>query len=117
MLSTPTEPPAPSQSSAVQIVGDNISMPHNQGIDITNTGPTSESLAISYNNNQSIDPDLWNNVFSPISLIRIKNFLSSNAPNIICLLLRIEMFIKQYSLDNKPVKNFPELVEIGVTFW
>ena len=51
MLSTPTESSGPSQPSAVWIVGDNVSMPHSQGMNITNTETTLESLEIPYNNN------------------------------------------------------------------
>jgi len=53
-----------------------------------------ESSAIPYNNNQLADPELWNSLFSSILSLEIEKFLSSDAQNITCLLLRIEMFIK-----------------------
>jgi len=46
-----------------------------------------ESSAILYNNNQPADSELWDGLFSPISLLEIKKFLSSNAQNITCSLL------------------------------
>jgi len=59
MPSTPTELPALSQHSPnIQTVGDNISIPHSQSIDITNTESSLEFLAILYNDNQLADPDL-----------------------------------------------------------
>ena len=52
------------------------------------------AFVIPYSDNQLADPDLWNGVFSPISLIGIKKFLSNDVQNITCLLLRIGTFIK-----------------------
>ena len=82
-------------------------------MDITNAKPSLKSLAISYNDNQPVDLDLWNSIFFSTSLIEIKKFLSSDAQDIMCLLLRIRTFIKQYFLGNKPAKDFLELAEIG----
>ena len=53
-----SQPSSPFQYPAIQIAGDNVSISHSQGIDITNTRPTLESLAIPYNNNQSVNPNL-----------------------------------------------------------
>ena len=86
-------------------------------MDITHTRPILESSAISYNNNQSVDPDLCDGVFSPIFLIGIEKFLSSDAQNITCSLLRIETFIKQHFLSNKLAKNFLELIEVSAISW
>jgi len=89
-----------------------------QGQDISNnTEPMLKSLAISYNNNQLADLELWNSLFAPISLLRIKKFLSSNAQNITYSLFLIEMFIKQCFFKNKPIKNFLKLVDIGFAAW
>ena len=76
-------------------------------------GPTLEFLTIPYDDNQPADLDLLDSIFSPTSLIGVKKFLSSNAQNIMYLLLRIGTFIKQYSLGDKLAKDFLKLVEIG----
>jgi len=56
--------------------------------------PMIESLAILYNNNQPADPGFWNGLFALVLLFRINQFFSSNAQNITCSLLRINIFIK-----------------------
>jgi len=76
-----------------------------------------ESSAIPYIKNQPMDPNLWDGVFSLISLFGVKKFLSSNVQNITCLLLQIETFIQQCHLGNKPILDYLELMEIGVTIW
>jgi len=76
-----------------------------------------EVSVISYSNNQSTDLNLWNGVFSPVLLIGVKKFLSSDVQNITYSLLRIGTFIKQYSLGDKPEKYFPELMEVGTAAW
>ena len=73
-----------------------------------------EASVISYSDNQPADPNLWDDVFSPILLIGVKKFLSSNVQNII---LRIGTFIKQHSLGNKPVKDFLKLANVGAVAW
>ena len=99
-------------SSAGQPISINMSMPHGQGME-KNTEPIIKPSAISYDNNQPVDPDLWNSLFALVLLLRINKFLSSNAQNITCLLFRIGMFIKQHSLSNKPAKDFLELADIS----
>jgi len=54
-----------------------------------------ESLVISYQANQPIDPQLWNSNFCSISLFGIDEFLAGDAKNITCSLLRMAIFIKQ----------------------
>ena len=76
-----------------------------------------EASVISYSDNQPADPDLWDDVFFPILLIRVENFLSSNIQNITYSLLRIGTFIKQHSLGNKPVKDFLKLANVGAVAW
>jgi len=61
---------------------------------LNNTEPMLESSAIPYNNNQLANPELWNSLFSSIPSLKIEKFLSSDAQNITCLLLQIDMFIK-----------------------
>jgi len=69
-----------------QLARTNMSMPQGQGMS-NNVKPMLESSAIPYNNNQSADPELWDGLFSPISLLGIEKFLSSDAQNITCSLL------------------------------
>jgi len=76
-----------------------------------------EASVISYPDNQPADPDLWDDIFSPVLLIGVEKFLSSNVQNITYSLLRIGTFIKQHSLGNKPVKDFLKLANVGVVAW
>ena len=77
------------------------------------TKPIIVSLALLYNNNQLADPDLWDGIFTLVLLLRINEFLTCNAQNITCSLLRISIFIKQHLFGNKLAKDFLELVEVG----
>ena len=63
---------------ARQLTETNMFVPQGQGID-DSIEPILETLTISYNDNQLVDPYLWNGIFTPISLLGIKKFLSSNA--------------------------------------
>ena len=81
---------------------------------INSTKSNLDSLAIPYNNNQPADSDLWDGFFTQIFLLKVEKFLSYDAQNIICSLLRIETFIQQCSLSNKSTKNFLELMDIRV---
>jgi len=47
------------------------------------------------------------------SLLGMEKFLNNDAQNITCSLFRIEIFIKQYHLDNKQVLDFLELANIS----
>jgi len=76
-----------------------------------------EYSVIPYTENQPADPDLWDGVFSPISLFGVEKFLSSDVQNITCLLLRVGTFIQQCHLGNKPASDYPELTEIGAALW
>jgi len=82
-------------------------------MNITNAGPTLESSAIPYEDDLSIDLELWNSLFFPISLLEVEKFLSSDAQNITCSLLRIGTFIKQHYLGNKQISDLLELADIG----
>jgi len=62
-------------------------------MNITNAGPTLESSAIPYEDDLSMDLELWNSLFFPISLLEVEKFLSSDVQNITCSLLRIGTFI------------------------
>jgi len=44
---------------------------HTQDIDNTIADPILESLAILYKINQSVDSDLWNSIFAPISIFEV----------------------------------------------
>jgi len=72
-----------------------------------------ESLTILYGNNQLVDSDFWNGLFVLVLLLRINKFLNSNTQNIICLLFKIGIFIKQHLLGDKLAKNFLKLVNIS----
>ena len=54
-----------------------------------------EPSVIPYLINQSMNPQLWNGSFCPISIFGINKYLEGNAKNIVCLLYsRIAMFIR-----------------------
>jgi len=90
--SSSPQPSAVSQPAGVNVPADrqlartNVSMPQGQGMS-NNAKPMLKSSAIPYNNNQPAGPELWDGLFSPISLLGIEKFLSSDAQNITCSLL------------------------------
>ena len=99
--------PAVTQSAEInmflagQPAGINVSMPHGQGMK-ENTEPMIESLAIPYDNDQLADPDLWDGLFAPVWLLRINKFLSCDAQNITCLLLKIHLSGSILLVINQP---------------
>ena len=99
-----------------QPAGINMSIPYSQDIE-NSTEPIIESLAIPYNNNQLVNLDLWNGLFALVLLLRIKEFLTYDTQNITCSLLRISIFIKQHSLDDRLAKNFLKLTDISFAAW
>jgi len=76
-----------------------------------------ESSAILYQENQPMDPELWDSLFAPISLFDVNQYLNGDAKNITCSLLRIVVFIKQCSLSNKTIKDIPAISEFSTTVW
>ena len=82
-------------------------------INCKNTSQSLKPLVILYQANQSVDLQLQNGNFCPISLFRVDNYLEGDAKNVTCSLLRMVMFIKQYSLENRLAKDIPQIVEFG----
>ena len=72
--------------TGLQPVGNNMSMHLGQSME-NSTEPALETLALSYNKNELADPDLWDGLFTPISLLGINEFIGNNAQNITCSLL------------------------------
>ena len=87
-------------SLAGQPASINMSMPHGQDME-KSAKPMIEPSAIPYDNNQLVDPDLWDSLFALVLLLSINKFLSSNIQNITCLLLEIGILIIQHSLSDK----------------
>ena len=56
----------PVEPTVIEIVVEHISMLHTQGIENTTARPILKSLAIPYQENHSVDPDLWDSSFAPI---------------------------------------------------
>jgi len=52
-----------------------------------------------------VDLQLWDSSFSPIPLFSQNKYLKDDFKNIMYLLLRIVVFIKQYKLKNKFEKD------------
>ena len=67
--------------------------PQSQGIAFS-TESNVNSLSIPYNNNQPANLDLWYGLFTLVLLLGIEKFLNNDAQDIICFLLRIEIFIQ-----------------------
>ena len=76
-----------------------------------------ESLVILYMANQSVDPQLWNDNFCPISLFRLDEYLEEDAESIICSLLRIAVFIRQCKLKNRIAENISQILKFGFMAW
>ena len=100
--------------SHFQIGGNNMSMPHGQNMNISSIGPNLELIAISYSDNQPIDPKLQNSIFSLILLVEVDKFLGNDAQNITCSLLRIRTFIKQYLFSDKQAADLPVLKDYDI---
>jgi len=75
------QPAGVNVSSAGQPTDINVPISHGQGME-KSIKPTIELSAIPYDNNQLVDPDLWDSLFTLVLLLRINEFLSSNAQNI-----------------------------------
>jgi len=88
----------------------NMPMPHGQDME-KSAKPMIEPSAILYDNNQLVDPDLWNSLFALVLLLSINKFLSSNVQNITCLLLEIGILITQHSLSDKLTMDFLKLAD------
>ena len=66
-----------------------------------------KSSAIFYSVNQLIDLQFWNSSFCLISIFGINEYLKGYIKNIICLLYRIALFIRQHKLKDKIAKDIP----------
>ncbi len=76
-----------------------------------------ESSAISYQENQPVDPNLWDSIFVLISIFRVDQYISGNTQNITCFLLQIAQFIKQQSLGDKTVEDILLIFKFGAVAW
>ena len=47
----------------------------------------------------------------------MNEYLEDDAKNIMCLLLRIVAFIRQYKLENKTTENISQISEFGFVTW
>jgi len=101
----------------VQIGGNNMSMPHDQDMDIFSTGPNLESTVISYGDNQPTDPNLLDGLFSSLLIFGVKEFLSKDSKNITCSLQRIGTFIQQCSFNPSLKDVLLELKPIISVIW
>jgi len=63
-----------------------MSIPYSQGMDTSTTRPNIESIAISYDNNEPADPNIWDGSFSPISIFGVNKSLGKDTKNIACSL-------------------------------
>lgn len=93
-------------SCAIEIEINNANAP--QGLKLS---------AIPYIDNQFADLQLWDSNFYSISLFSIYKYLEDDTKNIICSLLRIVVFIKQWPLENKMVKDIPQISKFGFVAW
>jgi len=86
-------------------------------MDNTTASPILESSAISYQENQPVDPNLWDSIFVLISIFRVDQYISGNTQNITCFLLQIAQFIKQQSLGDKTVEDILLIFKFGAVAW
>ena len=91
-----------------------MSMSYGQNMNISSTEPNLELIAISYSDNQPINPKLQNSIFSLILLVEVDKFLGNDAQNITCSLLRIRTFIKQYLFSDKQAADLPVLKDYDI---
>jgi len=77
----------------------------------TAASPILESLTIPYQENQPVNPDLWDGIFASISIFRVDQYIKDDTQNIICFLYRIALFIKQQSLGDKTVVDILPISE------
>jgi len=68
-----------------------------------------QSLVIPYVDNTSTDSQLWDGNFCPISIFGMDKYLEDDARNIICLLHRIVMFIKQHKLKDRTAEDILQI--------
>jgi len=64
---------------------------------------------IPYQANQSVDPQLWNGNFCPISLFEVDEYLKD--------FFRLAAFIKQCPLENRIAKNILQITEFMFAAW
>ena len=100
-------------SAVNQSTNSNVSIPQSNS-PFLSTEVTLNTLALLYNNDQLADPDLWDGLFTPTSLLGVDQFLSYDTQNITCSLVYIGTFIKQCLLDNKLIKGLSDLVEVSI---
>ena len=110
-------PYIPVKPAAIEIAEEHIPVLHTQGIDNTTASPILESSAISYQENQLVDPNLWDSIFALISIFRVDQYISDNTQNITCFLLQIAQFIKQQSLGDKTVEDILLIFKFEAVAW
>jgi len=91
--------------------------PQNNNINYLATLLDLEPLAIPYQANQPVDPQLWDRNFSLISLFGTDEFLDGDAKNIACSLQRIATFIKQRPLGNKDGQDISQISRFSFAAW
>jgi len=68
-----------------------------------------EPLVISYTSNQPANTQLWDGSFCPISHFGMNEYLKGDVKNITYSLLKIVAFLRQYKLEDKTVKDIPQI--------
>ena len=68
-------PLAPSELATPEMVDEHVPKSYAQDMEITVLKPTLESSAIPYQKNQSVNLELWNRFFIPISLLGLDQFI------------------------------------------
>ena len=91
----------------VQTGGNNVFIPHGQGMSTSTMGPNIESTVIPYSDNQPADPNLWDGSFSPISIFEVNKSLDKDTKNMALSLQRIRTYIKQHSVKLSSKASIP----------
>jgi len=105
-------------STSVPTIQDNVLLSHVQGMSTSTMRSNIESTAISYGDNQPVDPNLWDGSFSPISIFGVNESLSKNTKNIVHSLQRIRTYIKQYFVKSNSKRSIPlDFEPIILSIW
>jgi len=76
-----------------------------------------EFVVIPYQENQPVDPLLWDSNLCLVSLFDINNYLEDDVKNVICSLFRMTAFIKQCTLKNRTAQDILQIVNFGYMAW
>jgi len=75
------------------------------------------NIQLSYNIDQTLDPELWDSNFQAISLYRSMEHLASDIKNIKDFLIKMHKYILGKTIDNDKANSIRDLEGIGKAAW